>query len=53
MRKYRCFYRGKTWDCEAPTSFLAQACAQAHFKAKKSYEITVVLLDTPLDPASL
>ena len=53
MRNYRAFYKGKTHDLEAESSFKAQQAAAQFFKAKKDYEVTVVLLDTPVATASL
>lgn len=53
MRPYVAFYRGKQMDVEAETSRAAQIKAAALFKAKKEYEVSVVLADVPVDPASL
>lgn len=41
---YKAFYKGQTIEVTAPTSYKAQLTAAAHFKAKKSYEVTVMLL---------
>jgi hypothetical protein len=43
MNGYKAFYRGKTLDVQASTSFEAMSKAAILFKAKKSYEVTVVL----------
>ncbi len=43
MNGYKAFYRGKTADVYAATSIEAQAKAAAIFKARKTYEVTVVL----------
>jgi hypothetical protein len=43
MFGYKCFYRGKTCVVYALRSFDAQEMAAKIFKAKKSYEVTVML----------
>ena len=53
MRTYLAFYRGQKKPVVADTSYAAQLLAAQLYKAKKSYEVTVVLVDTPVDPASL
>jgi len=53
MNNYVCFYRGKQITVQAESSYKAQLKAAEQFKAKKSYDVTVVLADTPVDPASL
>lgn len=40
---YVAFYKGKEIDVKADTSYAAQQTAAQHFKAKKSYEVNVVL----------
>ena len=45
MNGYKAFYRGKTCEVWADTSYQAQQKASAIFKAKKSYEVTVVLCE--------
>jgi hypothetical protein len=45
MNGYVCFYKGKRVEVYADTSFQAQEKAAAMLKAKKSYEITVVLAE--------
>ena len=40
---YVAFYKGKQVDVKADTSLAAQKAAAEHFKAKKSYDVTVVL----------
>lgn len=42
---YKCFYKGKTCDVYATTSYEAQQKASVIFKAKKSYEVTVMLCE--------
>lgn len=44
MNTYHAFYKGKTIEIEAETSYKAQLAAASKFKAKKSYEVTVVLV---------
>lgn len=53
MRTYKAFYRGKQIEVTAESSYKAQLAAAAKLKAKKSYDVTVVLCDVPLDPCSL
>ena len=45
MNGYRAFYRGKTIDVISDSSYHAQLKASEIFKAKKSYEVTVVLCE--------
>jgi hypothetical protein len=44
MNTYECFWKSKRITVEADTTYSAQLKAQALFKAKKSYEITVMLV---------
>jgi len=46
MFGYVCFYRGKRIEVRALRSFDAQEAAAKIFKAKKSYEVAVVLAET-------
>ena len=43
MNSYVCFYRNQHYEVRAETSFKAQQLAAKHFKAKKSWEVTVML----------
>lgn len=52
MRPYIAFYRGKQIEVQAESSYAAQRKAAAIFKAKKEYEVSVLLADVPVDPAS-
>jgi hypothetical protein len=52
MRVYKAFYRGRTCLVEADSSYAAQQAAAQHFRARKSYDVTVVLTDVVLDPAA-
>jgi hypothetical protein len=52
-RIYKAFYSGKTCVVEAPSSYAAQLEAAKILKARKTYQVAVVLLDTPVDTASL
>jgi len=45
MNGYKAFYRGKSVEVYADTSYQAQQKAVAKFKAKKSWEVTVVLCE--------
>ena len=45
MNGYVCFYRGRRIEVQAETSFAAQTKAAAQFKARKAYEVTVVLAE--------
>jgi hypothetical protein len=45
MNGYKCFYRGKTCEVHADTSYQAQQLAAQQFKAKKSYEVSVFLCE--------
>lgn len=44
MNTYQTFYRQKKHEVQAHTSYEAQQIAAQHFKAKKSYDVTVVLV---------
>ena len=46
MNGYKAFYRNKTIEVQATTSYEAQKKAAAVFKAKKTWEVTVVLCET-------
>jgi hypothetical protein len=45
MNGYIAFYRGKQVEVYAATSYEAQQKAAAVFKARKSYEVTVMLAE--------
>lgn len=45
MNGYIAFWRGKQMEVLAATSFEAQRKAAAAFKAKKAYEVTVILCE--------
>jgi len=45
MNGYIAFYRGKQLEVLADSSYAAQLKAAALFKARKSYEVTVVLAE--------
>lgn len=44
MNKYKAFYKSKDIEVEAESSHQAQVKGAAVFKAKKEYQVTVVLL---------
>lgn len=45
MNGYICFYKGKRLEVHAETSYKAQIQAAVQFKAKKSFDVTVVLAE--------
>lgn len=45
MNGYVCFYKGKRAEVYAETTYEAQQKAAVVFKAKKSYEVTVMLAE--------
>jgi hypothetical protein len=45
MNGYKAFYKGKTLEVYAETSYEAQQKAALLFKAKKSYDVSVVLCE--------
>lgn len=53
MFTYECFYKNKRISVKALRSFDAQEIAAKIFKAKKRWEVTVVLADRQIDPAAL
>jgi len=52
MNGYKAFYRGKTCEVYALTTFDAQKNAASVFKAKKTQEVSVVLCETKTDGAA-
>lgn len=53
MRTYIAFYKGKKITVQADSSYAAQGVAAAQFRAKKSWEVTVMLADVAVDTASI
>lgn len=49
MNGYKAFYKGKSIEVYAETSFQARDKAAEQFKAKKAYEVTVMLCETDTD----
>lgn len=49
MNGYKAFYRGKELEVYAETSLAARDKAAVQFKAKKAYEVTVVLCEKNTD----
>ena len=45
LNGYVCFYRSKRTEVYASTTYEAQQKAAAFFKARKSYDVTVVLAE--------
>ncbi len=52
MNGYIAFYRGKKIEVHAETSYKAQQIAALQFKAKKTWEVTVVLAEKQGEPVS-
>jgi NOL1/NOP2/fmu family ribosome biogenesis protein len=52
-RTYQAYYRGRTIQIQAQSSYQAQIRAAEIFGARKSYQVSVVLADVPVDTASL
>lgn len=50
MNGYVCFYRNQRYEVHAETSLKAQQLAAKHFKAKKSWEVTVMLAELANKP---
>jgi hypothetical protein len=50
MNGYRAFYKGKSIEVYADTSLGAQKIAAAQFKAKRTWEVTVVLCEVAGEP---
>ena len=53
MRTYQAFYKNQVITVMAATSYAAQLEAAKVFKAKKSYDMAIVLADVAVDPASI
>lgn len=53
MNGYIAFYRGKQAEVRATSSYEAQKQAALLFRAKKSYEVTVVLAEKAGKPVTL
>lgn len=53
MNNYECFYKGKRITVQADRTIDAQEKAAVIFKARKRWEVNVVLADKPIDPASI
>lgn len=49
MNGYKAFYKGKTCEVYADTSYAAQQEAAKKFKAKKAYEVTVMICERDTD----
>ena len=45
MNGYKAFYKGRSIEVMADTSYQAQKLAAKQFKAKKSYQVSVVLCE--------
>ena len=53
IRDYICVYRGKEIAVQASSSYEAQRLAQARFRCKKGYEITVLLADSVINTSTI
>lgn len=53
MRNYIAFYQRQRIELQAASSFAAQQAAAKVFKARKAYDVLVVLADVPVNTASL
>jgi len=53
MFTFIAFFKGRTLTVQAPTSYAAQQKAAALFKARKSYDVTVMRSDIDHNPAAL
>lgn len=53
MRTYVAFYRGRQITVSADSSYAAQQLAAAEFRARKSWEVTVMLADVEISTSSL
>ncbi len=53
MRTYKVFYKGKSVEVEAESSYDAQEKGAKLLGAKKSYQVATVLCDVPVSTASL
>ena len=45
MNGYKAFYKGRSIEVHAETSYKAQQLAAAQFKARKIYDVSVVLCE--------
>ena len=52
-RTYQAYYRGRTIQLQAQSSYQAQIRAAEIFRVRKAYQVSVVLADRPIDPASI
>ena len=53
MNTYVAFYRGQKVTIQAETSYAAQLTAAKIMRAKKSYDVAVVVADRPVETASI
>ena len=52
MNGYVCFYRAKRCEVYADSALAARDKAAALFKARKAWEVTAVLAETPTGPVT-
>lgn len=53
MRTYQAFYRGRNLTVTAASQFDAQKQAAILFKARRAWDVAVVLADVPVKTAEL
>lgn len=53
MRTYKVFFKNKSAEVQAETSYDAQEAGAKLLGAKKSHQVAVVLCDVPISPAAL
>ena len=52
-RTYLAYYKGRTIQIQATSSYHAQNLAATQFGARKAWQVSVVLADEAVDPASI
>ena len=52
MNGYKAFYKGREIEVRATTSYEAQTVAAALFKARKAYDVTVMLCEKAGEPVT-
>jgi hypothetical protein len=53
MRTYIAFYKGREHVVQADSSYAAQLAAAEYFRARKSYDVTVMLADVEHSTAAI
>jgi hypothetical protein len=52
-RTYQAYYKNRVIQIEAQSSYQAQILAAEIFGVRKTYQVSVVLADVPIDTASI